>query len=412
MTDAVLRAADVHKAYDGLAVLQGVSIEGFNPGDARVRFDADRARVKAERLEVPIAPGVVTGTAELRIDDASLPLSADLNLRDVELAEVLRKLGAPHSPVVLKASGRAQVKGPLSPLALSAETVLEVADFAVLDRAYEKRASAKRMFEFARGKVTSALSIDGDKVVFRGSSVEVGASHVDVAEATFFADQRTFQRTVYRPGDVAQFDLWQPRREIPVGYSQTRKGYVVVAAMGYSRFGAGALVFSKEAPDVLWGMRRCVWRVGVLPERLVVDREGCLHAGGGRPTEAYAAFCGQLPVDWLFCEPADPQAKGCVERLQGYLETNFEPGRRFANHLDFQLQLDAWFEKANARSHKTLRERPIDRLREERDVMRPLPFLPRQVNRFFMWVARHSYGRKVARKVEEFAAGQPERKAA
>ncbi len=78
------------------------------------------------------------------------------------------------------------------------------------------------------------------------------------------------------------------------------------------------------------------------------DREGCLHAGGGRPTERYAAFCGQLKVDWQFCEPADPQAKGVVERLQGYMETNFEPGRRFANQLDFQLQLDAWFEKANA----------------------------------------------------------------
>ena len=45
------------------------------------------------------------------------------------------------------------------------------------------------------------------------------------------------------------------------------------------------------------------------------------------------------------------------------METNFEPGRRFANHLDFQLQLDAWFEKANARTHSTLRERPVDRLR-------------------------------------------------
>jgi aspartyl/asparaginyl beta-hydroxylase (cupin superfamily) len=41
------------------------------------------------------------------------------------------------------------------------------------------------------------------------------------------------------------------------------------------------------------------------------------------------------------------------------------------------------------------------------DVMRPLPFLPRQVNRFFMWIARHTYGRKVARKVQEFAAEQP-----
>jgi hypothetical protein len=105
----------------------------------------------------------------------------------------------------------------------------------------------------------------------------------------------------------------------------------------------------------------------------VWDREGCLHAGGGRPTETYAAFCGRLKVDWCFCEPADPQAKGVVERLQGYMETNFEPGRRFANHLDFQLQLDAWFVKANQRTHRTLRCRPVDRLAEEHAAMMALP---------------------------------------
>jgi hypothetical protein len=109
----------------------------------------------------------------------------------------------------------------------------------------------------------------------------------------FFVDQRTYQRTVYRPGDVIQFDLWQPEREIAVGYGQTRKGYVVVGALGYSRFGAGALVFSKEAPDVLWGMWRCMERIGALPARLVVDREGCLHAGGGKPSDEFAGFCGQ-----------------------------------------------------------------------------------------------------------------------
>ena len=114
--------------------------------------------------------------------------------------------------------------------------------------------------------------------------------------------------------------------------------------------------------------------------------QGCLHAGGGRPTESYAAFCGRLLVGWHFCEPADPQAKGAVERLQGYMETNFEPGRCFANHLDYQLQLDAWFEKANARTHKTLRERPIDRLVEEREVMRPLPEREPDLDR--RWVLR------------------------
>src|SRR5688572_8842075 len=130
---------------------------------------------------------------------------------------------------------------------------------------------------------------------------------------SFFVEQRAFQRTVYRPGDVAQFDLWQPKREIPVGYGQTRKGYVVVGALGFSRFGAGALVFSKEAPDVLWGMWRCLGRVGALPERLVVDREGCLHAGGGRPSDEFACFCGRLSVGWRILDPGDCQANAVAE---------------------------------------------------------------------------------------------------
>jgi len=188
----------------------------------------------------------------------------------------------------------------------------------------------------------------------------------------FFPDQRTFQRTVYRLGDLAQFELWQPKRDIRVGYGQMRKGYVVVGVLGYSRF--GALVFSKEAPDVLWGMRRCVWRIGSLPGRLVVDREGCLHAGGGRPTDGFASFCGQLSVGWRILDPGDYQAKGVSERLQGFIETSFEPGRSFANELDFQDQLDRWFDqRANVRLHRTLRERPVDRLGRERERMRPLP---------------------------------------
>ena len=102
-----------------------------------------------------------------------------------------------------------------------------------------------------------------------------------------------------------------PRRRCRSVTVSSAVAWVVVACLGYSRAGAGALIFSKEAPDVLWGMTRCLWSIGALPELMVWDREGCLHAGGGRPTETYAAFCGQLPVGWLFCEPADPQAKGC-----------------------------------------------------------------------------------------------------
>ncbi len=151
-----------------------------------------------------------------------------------------------------------------------------------------------------------------------------------------FMAARTHQRTVYRPGELLQIDLWQPKREIPVGYGQTRAGYVVIAALGFSRLGAGALIFSKEAPDVLWGIWRCLVSIGALAQVLVCDREGCLHAGGGRPTEAFASFCGTLGVAPRILDPGDCQAKGVVERLQGFAETSFEPGRSFVNELDFQ----------------------------------------------------------------------------
>jgi len=221
------------------------------------------------------------------------------------------------------------------------------------------------------------LGFDGSKTIVDDYLREV---------RPLFKRERTYQRTVYRPGAICQFDLWESSGPVPVGHGQTRRAWVVVACLGYSRAGAGALIFSKAAPDVLWGIGRCLWSLGALPELLVWDREGALHAGEGRPTDVYAGFCGQLPVDWHFCEPADPEAKGVVERLQGYLETNFEPGRLFANELDYQLQLDAWFERANARTHKTLRARPVDRLVEERQVMRSLPAREPDVDR--RWVTR------------------------
>ena len=141
-----------------------------------------------------------------------------------------------------------------------------------------------------------------------------------------------------------------------------------------TRAPARACWCSRRRPRTCWpGSPAAFERLGALPETLVWDRQAGIHGHGGRPTEAFAAFCGQLKVGWRFCEPADPQAKGAVERLQGYAETNFEPGRVFANELDFQDQLDAWFPKVNARTHKTLRARPVDRLADEHEVMAALP---------------------------------------
>jgi hypothetical protein len=41
----------------------------------------------------------------------------------------------------------------------------------------------------------------------------------------FVPRPRTFQRTVYRPGEVCQFDLWEPKSEVPVGHGQPRRAW-------------------------------------------------------------------------------------------------------------------------------------------------------------------------------------------
>ena len=207
-----------------------------------------------------------------------------------------------------------------------------------------------------------------------------------------FARPRSFQRTVYRPGELCQFDLCEPRAEVPVGFGQTRRGWMVTAELPFSRAFAATLVFSKEFPDIAWGMGRCLEHLGALPGKLVWDREGAIHRGGGRPTDAFAGFCGQLPAGWVVLDAGDCQAKGALERTHRFVHGNFEAGRRFANPLDFQDQLDRWCEKINARVHRTTRAVVSERLASEHERMRPLPVaLPDSDRRFVVRVAPQPY---------------------
>ncbi|MBA2763501.1 MAG: IS21 family transposase [Thermoleophilaceae bacterium] len=203
---------------------------------------------------------------------------------------------------------------------------------------------------------------------------------------------RTFQSTVYRPGELCQFDLCEPRSEIPVGYGQLRKGYLLTAELPFSRAFAATLIFSKRFEDIAYGMNRCLVHLGALPQKLVWDREGAIHAGRARPTEEFAAFCGRLAVGWIILDPGDCQAKGALERTHRFLHGNFEAGRRFANPLDFQDQLDRWAQKINARVHRSTRAVVSERLAEEHERMRALPAeLPRSDRRFVIRVPAQPY---------------------
>jgi hypothetical protein len=73
---------------------------------------------------------------------------------------------------------------------------------------------------------------------------------------------------------------------------------------------------------------------------------------------------------WLVSDGARPASARGASR---FLRSNFEPGRRFANELDFQHQFDGWCDKVNQRLHRSVRAVPAERLALERARMRPLP---------------------------------------
>lgn len=184
------------------------------------------------------------------------------------------------------------------------------------------------------------------------------------------------QRTEYRPGELAQWDLWFPPAKIPLGQAQEAMLPVIVGVSGYSRWITARMIPSRQAHDILLGHLACLLELGGVPRKGVYDNEAALVSRhGGRPTltEPFQHFRGTLGMGVVVCQPGDPEAKGLVERANGYLETSFMPGRRFCSPQDFNRQLTGWLGRANHRMHSTLRCRPSDRVTEDRAAMMSFP---------------------------------------
>ena len=184
-------------------------------------------------------------------------------------------------------------------------------------------------------------------------------------------------RTEYRPGELAQWDLWFPPADIPLEAGQIARPPVIVGVCGYSRVMVGRMIPSRESHDILSGNLACLLELGAVPRAGVYDNEGALvsrRGGQAKLSDPFQRFRGTLGMKVIVLRPRDPEAKGVVERHNGYLETSFLPGRRFSSPEDFNAQLTEWLdERANRRIHATLRCRPIERFEEDRAAMMPLP---------------------------------------
>lgn len=180
-------------------------------------------------------------------------------------------------------------------------------------------------------------------------------------------------RIVYHPGDQMQCDLWFPAPKIPLADGTVVMLPVLVMVASFSKFITAVMIPSRTTADLLSGMWSLLSvQLGAVPRRLIWDNE----AGIGRRNRLAAGvgeFTGALATRIHQLKAYDPESKGGVERMNQYFETSFLPGRDFASPADFNTQLSIWLPKANARSVRALKARPVDLLGVDTTAMLALP---------------------------------------
>jgi transposase len=186
-------------------------------------------------------------------------------------------------------------------------------------------------------------------------------------------------RTAYAAGEIAQCDLWFPPITLPVGYGQSRTPAqlpVLTMVCGYSRWLSAVLIPSRRAEDLFAGWWRLIEGLGAVPRVLVWDGEGAIgrwRGGRSELTTECQALRGTLGARVLICRPADPEAKGLVERAHDHLERSFLPGRRFASPVEFNTQLAQWLDLVRTRTRRVLGCAPADRIAGDKAAMLTLP---------------------------------------
>jgi transposase len=189
-------------------------------------------------------------------------------------------------------------------------------------------------------------------------------------------------RTTYVAGEIAQCDLWFPPIELPVGFGQVRRPAllpVLTMVTGYSRWLSALLLPTRCAADLFTGWWQLIEALSAVPRVLVWDGEGAIgrwRAGKVELTGECQAFRGTLGAKVLVCKPADPEAKGLIERCHDHLERSFLPGRSFASPSDFNSQLQQWISLVNTRRRRALGCAPTERITADRQAMLTLPPVP------------------------------------
>ena len=144
-------------------------------------------------------------------------------------------------------------------------------------------------------------------------------------------------------------------------------------------------------------LAECFEYIGGVPKTALTDRMGCLKGGTVAglviPTPAYVRFATHYGFRPDFCEGADPESKGLVENLVGYVKSDLMiPEQLTVSDLaTANAKGRLWLDEVNGAVHSEISAIPAERLVSERELFCELPTL------------RAAIGKVVTRKVDQLS---------
>jgi transposase len=179
------------------------------------------------------------------------------------------------------------------------------------------------------------------------------------------------------PGHQAQVDL--AHFSLPWG-----RRYALIVVLGYSRLLWLRFVPKQDMNTLFRGLEAAFEFFGGVPTEILFDqmksviiKDLCYDGGPLVENPEFLRFAHHWGFRPRACRPYRAKTKGKVERPIRYLRESFFYGRTFTSDSDLNHQAEHWLTTvANVRTHATLKQRPIDRFAEEKNLLRPLASRP------------------------------------
>jgi transposase len=181
-------------------------------------------------------------------------------------------------------------------------------------------------------------------------------------------------------GEFAQFDFGEASVRLLNGPRRTV--HFAAYRLKYSRWMSVVLVETERVEPLIRSLLESFAASGGVPLRVVFDnpKTVVLRHEEGRPV--WNPVLAPVAIDYGFtielCTPRQPQQKGAVENLVGYVKRAFFRARRFTDlTTDLPQQLGAWLTEVNTtRPNRATKEIPAVRLAAEQARMKPLAIPP------------------------------------